>query len=1054
MLLSTLGRLALSGVEFSRPKPLLLLAYLAVEGPQDRRFLAELFWPNAADSRQSLTVALSQLRAAAPTLVRSEGGRVYSDVPNDAALLREAIINHQWERAAELYEGSFLAGVDVEPGNLELEEWAYATRELLALSAQGALVELAQRALTGSDLRAVSRFAERAVKLAPDCGGDPARLRRLVALLSAVDSPRLGALRKEAEALGLSMPEPLTQHANAALYMLPADPTPFVGREAELTSLAALLEGGARLVTITGLGGMGKTRLAVELARRLADTARYRQIRYLGLSGAPVDDQFATLTADVLARPNGGRRSSDRAAAGGASLLVIDDFDPTTSPSEQVEELLRRTPLLDVVITSRSPLGLGAETQFQLLGLDIGSEEDGSGSASEALALYLQAARRYEPSFEPSAADVASVRGICELVAGSPLGIRLAAALARVLPTSELLSEMMLSLDVLEDGHSAMPERHQSVRAVFDSSWSTLAPDERAALAGCALFQGGFNRAAVRQVLGLDLKLLNALLERSLLRRNGSRYELHPLVQQYATEKLGGFDAEKWRERHAAHYVTWFASKRPADQRAGQRRALEELEPDFPNLQAAWHWAAAAGRTDLIESALFMTSRFLLLRGRTSELGRLLRLADGAAEDGSLLRARLLRWRAELVGWEDPVSARDLLGKAVAIYQDLGREDRLGPLYYQLGLVAAYQGEVEEARGYWESAISLLEERDEEELLGATYTSLSLVTPLAADHEALARRAHDICLERGANAQLAVCLANEAGEAYYTYGDSATAVARLEEAIRLEEGDGGRDDYLERFYHRQAYELVNLGELVRAEERLAQAYHLMEERNTRSYPGQGITPPIELAEAHLFDARGQPEAAARAAARAPTDRLCREVLCRLALEAGDTALAEQHLAVLNTLRGYGFVVRARLHERATEQLLTAELARAASEAAAAEGDEATAVRQRAVALEGLGSALDDALTYTFMPLALEVFTAARALHPDLCPLPALELAARHAASRYYVRRRAYAMLPTDRHPAAEALVAGWLEVPPTKIVPLVTMLAQDVRAKLLATMQV
>lgn len=1056
MLLRTLGGLSLSGARFNRPKPLLLLAYLVLEGPQDRRYLAELFWPDAADSRQSLTVALSQLRAAAPSLVRSEWSRVSAEVDCDALQLREALANHDWDLVAQLYEGKFLAGVDIGSRNLELEEWLYATREMLALSAQTALVELAERALADGDVPTAGRLAERAVTLAPDGGGDAPRMERLLALLAATDSPRLGALREEAEAFGVSLPEPPPQPGYVALQSLPADLTPFVGREDELRSLFGLLEGDARLVTITGLGGIGKTRLAVELARRLAGAGRYSQVHFVPLRGGPTDDQFAALLSAMLSKRNRGRRATDKAGgdeAAGASLLVLDDFDPTASPPEQIEALLSKMPALDVIVTARQPLGSVAETQFQLAGLALGRPGPGAEAPSDALDLYVQTARRYDPTFELHAADDASVHSICELVAGSPLGIELAAALSRLLSTSELLSELRNTLDVLGEGQGGTADGYPTVRAIFDNSWSRLGAAERMALAGCAIFRGGFTRTAAARVLGLDVRLLTALLERSLIRRQGNRFELHPLVQQYAAEKLEAYaEADTWRELHAAHYTSWFASKRTFVQRSGQRQALEELAPDFPNLAAAWQWAADAARTDLLEQAIFMTARFLLLRGRTTELKRLLQIADGVAAKDSLLHARVLRWQAAMMDWDDPVGAERLLVEALSIHEALGREDDLGPLYYHLGFAHAFRGDAEAARSSWRDAIALLERHDEEELLGSAYSSLSQVMALATDLEELASRAHAICVERGTTAQLALCLACEAGEAHYAYGDSATAIACQEEAIALEETEGGRDDLLLRYYCLQTLELVNIGELERAEERLKAAYRLSSEHEMRTYLSQGLSP-IEFTAAHLHDARGEFAAARAVAERVPTDRLCRETLCRLALQAGDIVLAEKHLAVLGTLRGYGFTVRVRLHERAVEQLFRGELARAKSLAATAAGDAATAERQRAAALEALGSALDDAVVYTFLPLALETFTAAHALDPSLCPAAALALAARHAASRYYVRRRAGAMLPPELPPATEALVAGWLEVPPTELVPVVTGLAEEVGAKLAAAIR-
>lgn len=1044
MRLRTLGGLTLLGAGFKRPKLLLLLAYLALEGPQDRRFLSELFWPTASDSRQSLTVALSQLRSVDPQLLTTQSASISTLVECDATQLRAAATRQDWERVRGLYGGTFLMGVDVEAGNVELEEWLYASREQLALQAQTAFIELAERSLREGDLLDAGQHAEHAATTVPLEASEAPQIERLYAVMAATNSPRLGALRKEVLELGIPLPEQPPHHKHVTRHSLPSDLTPFVGREDELASLEALLVGGARLITVTGLGGIGKTRLAVEFARRQAKTMRYHQVHFVPLGGAKTDEQFEPLLAAMLGGRN--RRSTDPVAGAArprASLLLLDDFVPTATSREQVEALLSSTPLLDVLITSREPLGSLAETQYQLSGLASTQPAAPGGPVSDALALYVQTAKRFDPWFEP---DAASVGAICDLVVGSPLGIELAAALTPVLPTRELLTELRLTLDVLEGGQSGQPQRHQSVRAIFDSSWLRLTAAERIALAGCALFQGGFTRAAAAAVLAIDVKQLSALLERSLIRRQDNRFQLHPLVQQYAYEKLDDYpETALWRERHAAHYAAWFDSKRHFDQRSGQRQALDELELDFANLKAAWQWAASSARTDLLEQAIFMVSRFLLLRGRTSELGRLLEEADAVTASDSLLHARVLRWQAVLTGWQDPAGSLRLLTQALAIHNALKRQDDLAMLHYQLGLVSAFQSDYEAARRYWHTAIPLLEKRDDEELLGAAYSNLSLVTELADEHEALARRAHDVCVQRGATAQLAICFANEAGQVHYTYGDSATAVAYLEAAIGIEESEGGRDDYLERFYDRQAYELINLGQLERAEERLAAAYQLIAARETHRYPESGRFPPIELTSAQLHDARGQFEAARTTAQRAPADRLCTETLCRLALDAGDIDQAEQHLAVLGTLRGYGFSVRARLHERAVESLLTGEIARAHSLTAA---NDRIAAHLRGVALEALGAALDDALTYTFVPLALEVFTATYALDASLCRVPVLALAARHPASRYFVRRRASAMLPGALTPADQATVADWLKVPPLKLVPIVTELAELMRETL------
>lgn len=244
MRLRTLGGLALPGVSFRRHKPLLLLTFLAIEGPKDRRYLAELFWPVASSPRQSLSVALSQLRQEAPAVVEADEARLWASVECDAVLLREAAAGRDWRGVVDLHAGPFLEGIDVDDGNVELEEWLYFTREMLAAQAQRGLIEVA-----------------------------------------------------------------------ASL----------VGREGELRDLQVRFEAGERLVTITGLGGVGKTALSVALAGRLLEGAVFDQVYFVPLEAIADPQEVVARIAAALTLP----ASAADALAGGArddSLRPVPSF--------------------------------------------------------------------------------------------------------------------------------------------------------------------------------------------------------------------------------------------------------------------------------------------------------------------------------------------------------------------------------------------------------------------------------------------------------------------------------------------------------------------------------------------------------------------------------------------------------------------------------------------------------------------------------------------------------------------------------------------------------
>lgn len=381
------------------------------------------------------------------------------------------------------------------------------------------------------------------------------------------------------------------------------------------------------------------------------------------------------------------------------------------------------------------------------------------------------------------------------------------------------------------------------------------------------------------------------------------------------------------------------------------------------------------------------------------------------------------------------------------MHVERGSKDDIGPLHHYLGLVHAYMGDTDAARGYFLSAIPLLEEHDAERLLAATYSNASLTSAEPEEFEMWAQRARATAAERGAIAQLTLCMANDSGHLVYAYGDYAGAARLLEEAISLEAREIGRADHLARLLQVQAYDFVNAGDLDRADEALAAARRALARRDTGADEEMGRYPAHNWARAHLHYARGDREGAAQIAAGNPSDLLSLELLCRLALEAGDLPRAQELVATLGTVRGYGYTHRARIHERAVEHLFSAELAVLEHHASVGSDSAVAGGKYRAAAAELL-SALDLALTYTFAPLLPEVFVVAHLLNPQLCGLEPLALAASLSIGRHFVRRRAatlYAAAPTKLD---DAQLEAWRELPPRVAAMLAERAARDVRERL------
>jgi serine/threonine protein kinase/predicted ATPase len=399
---------------------------------------------------------------------------------------------------------------------------------------------------------------------------------------------------------------------SSVTHNLPAQATPFVGREEELERLAGLLrEPRIRLVTVLGPGGMGKSRLAVEAAHSVREGCTESGA---GLDGAaPFPDgicfvQLAPIASADLVPSTVADAVGLRLHAAAPSkpqlldfvrdkrlLLVLDNFEHLLPGARIIAELLEAAPLTKVLVTSRERLCLLAETSFELSGMSTPEREDGYEALDfGAPKLFVQIAQQRSPGFELGPGDLTHLARICCLVRGLPLGIVLAASWIETLPLEAIAHELAQSLDFLTSNLHDVPERQRSLGAVFESSWHLLGDDERRAFSELCVFRGGFTREAAQVVAGAGVRTLAALQGKSLIRRqlDTGRYEVHEVLRQYGEARL--------RQRAGAHEETldrcagWFAEFLGAWEEGLKSSvspgALLEIAVEDGNLRAAFTW--------------------------------------------------------------------------------------------------------------------------------------------------------------------------------------------------------------------------------------------------------------------------------------------------------------------------------------------------------------------------------------------------------------------------------------------------------------------------------
>jgi predicted ATPase/class 3 adenylate cyclase len=514
------------------------------------------------------------------------------------------------------------------------------------------------------------------------------------------------------EAPGLASDFPALRTLDARANNLPVQLTSFVGREAEIAAIGGLLER-TPLVTLTGPGGTGKTRLAIQVAaERLTSYADGAFLVEL----APILDPG--LVPSAIAAALRVHEAPDRPLVDTLKeelrdrqvLLVLDNFEHVTGAAGIVTELLARAPRLRILVTSRAVLHVRGEHEFPLAPLRVPDPTNlppiDALSQYEGVALFVERAVATRPDFAISATSAPAIAEIVARLDGLPLAIELAAAKTKLLGAEAILARLDSRLAFLGGGPRDLPARQQTLRQAIDWSYSLLSPDDQRFMSRLAVFVGGWNADAADAVLGRDpnreaLEGLGILVDQSLVRRDEGahgepRFALLETIREYALERLvERAEADVFRRRHAVHFTAVAEATEP--ELAKSPAAGDQIARDHDNFRAALAWTIEAGETDIGLRLGYALWRFWQQRAHLREgrewFERLLALPG--AKDRNTARAKGLTGAAGIAYWQNDYGAASAwYAEAEEIIRDRDDPVWLADALYNSGTVAALTGDM------------------------------------------------------------------------------------------------------------------------------------------------------------------------------------------------------------------------------------------------------------------------------------------------------------------------------------------------------------------------
>lgn len=1060
-------------VAIRRRKALALLAYLAVAGqPQRRDTVATLLWPEStqASARQALRRHLSDLNLALgggwiDANRESVGLRpgFWLDVAQfqrhlDECTSTPASCPTQLVEAVALYRDDFLTGFTLSDAPA-FDDWQSFQTETLRQACGSVLERLAQLLADQGDAEAAIAHIRRRLTLDPlhepahrqlmqlyaQAGQQAAALRQyerccelLNEELGVPPAPETTLLyeqirkRKMAPVAIAAAQPPPPSFVRSPRHNLPTQTSPFIGREQELADIQRLLreEPDCRLLNLFGPGGIGKTRLALTLAAQSLD-AFADGVFFVSL--APVSEvaYIVPAIAEALHFTFYGQSDPKTQLLAYLSqkqlLLIVDNMEHLLAGADLLSDIVSQAPGVTLLTTSRERLHLQEEWVYEVQGLPFpaaGGEAAANVDAYPAVRLFLQRARQSRATFAPASDELVEIVRICQLVEGMPLGLELAAPWIRSLSCREIAAEIERSLDFLTTPLRNAPERHRSLRVVFEQAWGRLSQAEQAVLMRLSVFRGGCTREAAEAVAGATLPLLSSLVDKALVRRtNLGRYELHELIRQFAEAQLQiiPYSVEQTRQRHQEYFIT-FLERRTAGVKGGrQRDTVAEIKADIDNVRLAWRRAVAKWDALAIERAAECLFVFYLYSSGHYEGYTAFQQAahvflvdtDPSVEDGSSgvpvvwdkqenLTAFLLAGQGYFLGrTHDAVAGQTLVERALALLRHSGAVDRRkeGFALLWLGWMFLLQGRPEKALEWVEPALAALTETGdcwaEGWLLILWANALSEAHPLEA--EAVYQRGLDVC-RRSGDLNMLGYTSQMRSIANVSLGRYAQAQQYIDEALKAFEVVGNLLG-LGYCLQRRGELAVFLGEYRQAIQAGQQAIAIFDEVRTEK---NVLSTQINLARAHRLEGNHD-----------QAEQLFRQLLQRLAARNDQWELA-------HCLLGLGCLAydQDRLHE--AEEYLQQALAQYRQLGLEVRVADvlchlalvmlASGQHRYAEARETFRQALELAIKHQLAPIALDIFVGVarlRALAGAIeQAIDLLTLAALHEASTFATRKHA------------------------------------------------